>query len=392
MAALGASALAAGCSGGSPGTPAASVPTPASASVPAAVPPAEVLVLGSQLTPINAATHAVEKALPFGAGQEMSGETGNTQMAFVRTSRGLVAYVLSGGDVVPVDVATGTAAKPIKIGADYAIAASPDGKTVYVATSVFHQPSSYSGTVTPINTATNTAGHPIPVGASPTLVAFAPDGKTAYVVNSMANSVTPINVATGRPGPPISVGAHPDAIVFTPDSKTAYVASPPGSTPGTITPINVATGVAETAIPVGGVALAITPDGKTLYALRGSLVTPIHTATNSLGTSVSLGSRPMTYLELLMAPGGKTLYAMDQQGGLTPIDTQTNTAEPTVNDGEGYAIDMAMSPDGKTVYLTNPTQNTVIPYDTTTGTMGKPISLAGTNPNVEVAYYVAVAP
>jgi DNA-binding beta-propeller fold protein YncE len=83
---------------------------------------------------------------------------------------------------------------------------------------------------------------------------------------------------------------------------------------------------------------------------------------------------------------------MDQQGDLAPVDTQTNTAEPTVNDGEGYAIEMTITPDRKTIYLTNPTQNTVIPYDTTTRTIGKPISLAGSNPNVQVVYFVAVAP
>jgi DNA-binding beta-propeller fold protein YncE len=349
------------------------------------LPPAEVLVLGSELTLINAATHAVEKQLPIQTSNSASGETGGTQMAFARTSRGLIAYVVSGGGVVAVDVSAGTAAKPIKvIGGAAAIAASPDGTTVYVANWVFHPPSSRSGYVTPIDTATNTAGHPIPVGATADQVAFAPNGKTAYVVSSMDNTVTPINVATGRPGPPISVGTRPGAIVFTADSKTAYIASP-----GTITPIDVATGTAETAIPVGG-ALAITPDGKTLYALSGDSVTPIDTATNILSTPVSLSSTHRTWLELLMAPNGKTLYAMDQQGDLTPVDIQTNTVEPTAN--AGYAIDMAITPDGKTIYLTDPVDNLVTPYDTATRTMGKQIDLAGSNPDVSVVYWAAVAP
>jgi DNA-binding beta-propeller fold protein YncE len=93
-----------------------------------------------------------------------------------------------------------------------------------------------------------------------------------------------------------------------------------------------------------------------------------------------------------MAPNGKTLYALDQQGQLTPIGTPTNSAESRVEDGEGYANDMAITPDGKTIYIVDPEDNTVIPYDTVTQTVDKPINLAGSNPNIEVAYYVAVTP
>ena len=38
--------------------------------------------------------------------------------------------------------------------------------------------------VTPINTATNTALKPIKVGRSPVAIAITPDGKTAYVADT----------------------------------------------------------------------------------------------------------------------------------------------------------------------------------------------------------------
>src|SRR5205823_10824544 len=41
-----------------------------------------------------------------------------------------------------------------------------------------------AGTVTPVNTATNTAGKAIKVGNGPSAIAITPDGKTAYIVNS----------------------------------------------------------------------------------------------------------------------------------------------------------------------------------------------------------------
>jgi len=383
LAAIGGIAKAVGGSGSSAGTPAAALPP---------MPPATVLVLGSKLTQINAATGAVGKQLPV-ADINSSTEPGSTQVAFARTARGLIAYVLSGTDVVPVNVAADTAGKPVKV-AGSVIAASPDGRTVYVVSDTKTGPNSYSGVVVPINTATDVVGRPIPVGAQPGAIAFAPDGKTAYVAN--ADSVTPINVATGAAGPYIPVGTGPNAVVFALDGKTAYV---DGSE---VVPINVETGTAEAAIPVKANALAITPDGKTLYALNGEspghgmaasdTVTPIDTATRSPGTPISLSSVTQNYFELLMAPNGKTLYALDQQGQVTPIDTQANAAEPTVKDGEGYANDMAITPDGKIIYIADPEDNTVIPYDTVTQTMGKPINLAGSNPNIQVAYYIAVSP
>lgn len=186
------------------------------------------------------------------------------------------------------------------------------------------------------------------------------------------------------------MGASPSAIVFTPDSKTAYVATgvfhQPSSYSGTVTPIDTATNTAGRPIPVPGGPLAIAPDGKTLYVLSGrATVTPIDTSTNTPGPAISLS--PSSYLELSMAPDGKTLYVLSHQTGITPIDTQTNTAGPAIAVG---GTDMAITPDGKTIWGTD-TPSTVAWYDPATGT-GKRISLAGSNPNIEVAYYVAVSP
>ena len=72
------------------------------------------------------------------------------------------------------------------------------------------------GTVTPIDTATNTPGEPIDAGNEPFAIAVTPDGKTVYVVNTWENTgrpangpgtVTPIATATNTPGPPIQVGS-----------------------------------------------------------------------------------------------------------------------------------------------------------------------------------------
>lgn len=120
-------------------------------------------------------------------------------------------------------------------------------------------------------------------------------------------------------------------------------------------------------------------------APAGNTVTPIDVATGRPGPLIPIGA---DLSAIVFTPDGKIAYVASQ-AGTTPINVATGVAGTSIPVG-GFAL--AITPDGKTIYLTNQMDNTVIPYDITTGTMGTPISLAGSNPQVEVAYYVAVAP
>jgi YVTN family beta-propeller protein len=201
------------------------------------------------------------------------------------------------GTVTPIVTATNTPGESIDVGNEpFAIAVTPDGKTVYVANTWENTGRLASGqsTVTPIATATNTPGPPIQVGSGPWAFAITPDGKTAYVINFYSHSVTPIATATNRPGPPIQVGQGPRAIAITPDGKTAYVASWQG---GTVTPIATATNTAGAPIEVGegARAIVITPDGQTAYVGvwgEPGTVVPIATATNTPGQPIQVGDGP----------------------------------------------------------------------------------------------------
>ena len=139
-------------------------------------------------------------------------------------------------EVTAVDLATG-ATRTIPVGnAPEAIAVSPNGKHVYVA-------NANSESITPIVTATDTAGVPIRLPGSPQAVAFAPDGRTAWVtVASTAvptgGALVPIDVATGHVGAPIPVGGSPAGIAITPDGRTAWVAV---TNHGRLVPVSLAT-------------------------------------------------------------------------------------------------------------------------------------------------------
>ncbi len=191
-----------------------------------------------------------------------------------------------------------------------------------------HQPVAWvanygSDTVTPVNLVTRKAGHAVPVGSQPRAIAATPDGKTVYVANSGGDTVTPIDAATGRPGRPIVTGSAPWALAVTPDGKTLYVAN---SASDTVAPVTIATGRPGRPVHVGRAprAIAISPDGRTAFVLNwlGGTVTPIAVATNKPGKPIPAGAFPVA---AAFAPGGGTLYVANFGADtVTPVNTRTD--------------------------------------------------------------------
>jgi DNA-binding beta-propeller fold protein YncE len=338
------------------------------------------------------------------------------------------AYVTNfdSGTVTPVDLATGTTGKPIKVGSGPdAIAITPDGRTAYVtdmgsgcgATTAVCPP----GTVTPLYLATGKVGKPIQVGSGPDAIAITPDSKMAYVANGgggnggpQANSVTPVDLATGTTGRPIStvsaatsttVEAWPRAIAITPDGRTAYVANGLGTT---VVPIDLATGTAGAPITVGidPDAIAITPDGNTAYVANyaDDTVTPINLATNVPGPPVQVGPTLGPHNQDLMwhptaiaiTPDGWTAYVTSKWGLVSTVDLTTGVATPAgctqYGCGPGaipvprgpagapHPDAIAITPDGRTAYVADPSNGILMPVNLATNTPGKPI-VVGSSPH-----------
>ena len=123
--------------------------------------------------------------------------------------------------------------------------------------------------------------------------------------------------------------------------------------------------------------MAITPDGKTIYVGSQFAVTPISTTTNKVGKPIHIGGG---VLEISITPDGKTVYvASDDEGSpgtVTPVSTATNTAGKPIHVGapikiEGAPIEIALTPDGRTLY--GAALNKVVPISTATNTPGQPI-------------------
>ena len=129
--------------------------------------------------------------------------------------------------------------------------------------------------------------------------------------------------------------------------------------------------------------------GRTLYvAAEDDLVgpaafyvIPIDTATDTAGTPIPV---PHVY-EMAMAPDGRTLYTVGGSG-ITPIDTATDTAGATIPAGK-YPQGIILSPSGQEAYVADPIAGTITPVNLATGTPGTPITtgaLTGTPPALAI--------
>ncbi len=212
---------------------------------------------------------------------------------------------------------------------------TPNGQHLYV-------PDRNSGTVTVIDTAKNAiTGSPISVGSSCAALAITPDGTSIYAANPLDSAIIRIDTRANTATQSISVGlGNPSDVVITPDGRRAYVSIP---TPGesTVDVIDTSTNSVTAEIPLPGsqelpFGLAVTPDGSTVYVaeqvvffaptptdtgLSGLLV--IDTATNTVISGIFFGFRPF---QVAITPDGSLVYVTDMNtASVTVVATATNT-------------------------------------------------------------------
>jgi DNA-binding beta-propeller fold protein YncE len=360
----------------------------------------------STVTVIGTATGSLEKTIRIRSG---------TAISVGVAPHGKRVYVLvvgndeagSAGSLVPINTATNTAGSSIGVGVDpQALTFNPNGRFAYVvdgfdaATTAPNAP----GSITPINLATGSALRAIKVGTNPAGIAITPDGRTAYVPDSNAlngdpTTITPINLTTNTAETQIHLAAR--VIAVTLNGATAYALGP-----DVVTPISTATNRPGKGIALGGLpdAIALAPDGQIAWVLslpdpgvtpgaRHDTLSAINTATNAIGKVVVLSGLPVSgQFFVAITPSGADIEVLAEGSGSAPsvlvsIPAGTDVARHAIDVGVD-ATALAVSPNSKFAYVltpgrdaggppgqspTNTSPGTVIPVSTADNRVGKPI-------------------
>jgi YVTN family beta-propeller protein len=120
----------------------------------------------------------------------------------------------------------------------------------------------------------------------------------------------------------------------------------------------------------------------TAYVLNvfSGTVTPIRTATDTALAPIRVGTAGEAPTAMAITPDGKTIYVADwvanphQQGTVVPVRTATDTALAPIKVGD-YPISIAITPDGQTAFVANEVSGPVTPIRTVTSTALAPIKV-----------------
>jgi YVTN family beta-propeller protein len=193
----------------------------------------------------------------------------------------------------------------------------------------------------------------------------------AYIAAETGSEVVEVNVSAGSIVGTISADSV-EGVAITPDGSTAYLAE---TGQYYVIADDLAT-KAQTKIEVGAYPqdVAVSPTGKVVYATVTSgdtgpggsdVVAAIDTATNTVTADIKVGPAPR---QLVFSPDGSTTYVTTETG-IYEISTATNKVVRVIpeagatNGPQGIAV----SPNGATLYVTNPGAGTVVALDAASG-------------------------
>ena len=301
------------------------------------------------------------------------------------------AYITNGGSgsVSIIDTATNTVTKTIAFPVDSqpaGVAVVPDGSKVYIT-------NLGSNSVSVIDTDTNTVRNKmIPVGRLPIGVAVTPDGGKVYVTNNGSDNVSVIATKRNAVIKTIPVGIAPFGVAVTPDGSKVYVvnsvnaSSNHNAEPSTVSVIDTERDRVTKMVPVGfgPTSVVIAHNGERAYVSGHDPVTfaaifsVIETATDEVIATVSVGSNGAADV-VVITPDDSRLYAGNNEEGVNTvlvIDIASERVVATIPVGIN-PYGMAITPDGKRVYVANNFSNTVSVIDTEHNVVIRTVAVGG---------------
>jgi DNA-binding beta-propeller fold protein YncE len=239
--------------------------------------------------------------------------------------------------------------------------------------------------------------------------------RPVYVFNWDAGTLTPISPVTGALGRPVKVGPDERRIkwygqwerlpsiqqnLILPGGKTDYIVYLVKDGGEVLRAVSLATGAAGRPIPLGPGAgqMVMAPDGRTAYVLYlarpggQTAVRPVSLVTGTVGRPIPLGIAWGG--QIAITPDGKTVYvASPHSGAVWPISTATNTRGKPIRIPEASSI--VFTSHGRTAWVLGAgsgSGQTATPISTATNMPGRPIHVGSRDdqvvftPNGKIAY------
>jgi YVTN family beta-propeller protein len=295
----------------------------------------------------------------------------------------------TGTDSVVATIAVGTRPRGVKV--------TPDGRTVFVALSgspkcppsmpdeeceKLKTDKSKDG-VAVIDAATRavTTG-----GSDPEAFDISADGKLLYVSNEDAGTASIVEIGPGTVRATVPTGREPEGVTVSPDGKTVWIT---GETDHDLTVLDAETGMKATSVKVGlrPRSVGFLPNATRAYSTNeadGTLSVVDVASRKVIGTIKLPGeAKPMG---IAVSPDGKTIYVSTGRGGqVVAVDAATDAVTGSVAVGR-RPWGIAITPDGKKLYSANGPSNDVSVVDLAT------LTVVATVPAGGVPWGVAIGP
>jgi YVTN family beta-propeller protein len=295
------------------------------------------------------------------------------ELAYVTNEvSGNLSVISTTTDRVVADIPVGLRPRGVKL--------SPDGRTVYVALSgsprcppsmpdadcaKLKSDKSRDG-IAIVDVAARRVVRVLPGGSDPEQFDVSPDGSRLYVSNEDAGVATIVDVASGQILHTVKVGDEPEGVRRSPDGKIVYVTSEGDRQ---VTVLDASTGEVRATFKVGARPrdAIFTADGKRAYVsseLEG-IVVEVDATRHVVTAKIAMpaGSRSMG---LALSPDGRSLYVTNGRAQtVTQVDIASRKIVRSVEVGvRPWGI--AATPDGSRLYIANGPSNDVAVVDAAT--------------------------